>query len=84
MAGKMFGESNIWQKKVWRMNRSAKKLLIVITNLDGFSLANCRQFAEFAKLSTHQTFLLYSILVNMKQNLYRIFPEPVPQPLFST
>ena len=25
--------SNIWQKKVWQMNRSAKELLIVTTNL---------------------------------------------------
>ena len=34
--------SNVWQKKVWRMNRSAKGLLIVTTNLDGFSLVNHR------------------------------------------
>ena len=40
-------------KKVWRINitRSAKKLLIVSTNLDGFSLANHGQFAKFAKPS---------------------------------
>ena len=45
-----FGRENVWQiysfqmlgKKVWRMNRSAKGLLIVTTNLDGFSLANRR------------------------------------------
>ena len=41
------------------MNRSAKRLLIVTTNLDGFSLANHGWFAKFAKLSPHQTFLLY-------------------------
>ena len=43
-----FGNNNVWQKwmdkhfseKVWQMNRSAKRLLIVTTNLDGFSLAN--------------------------------------------
>ena len=29
------------------------------TNLDGFSLANRRQFAKFAKLFTCQTFSLY-------------------------
>ena len=43
-------------KKVWQMNRSAKGLLMVTTNLDGFSLANCRRFT---KLSTRQTFPLY-------------------------
>ena len=51
--------SSVWQKKVWRMNRLAKGLSMVTTNLVGFSLANCRQFAKFAKLSSHQTFLLY-------------------------
>ena len=34
--------STVWRKKVWRMNRSAKGLLIVTTNLDGFSLVNHR------------------------------------------
>ena len=32
--------SSVWRKKVWRMNSSAKGLLIVTTNLNGFSLAN--------------------------------------------
>ena len=50
--------SSVWQK-VWQMNRSAKGLLIVTTNLDDFSLANCRLFAKFVKLSSRQTFLLY-------------------------
>ena len=57
----MFGEFTIfkcWQEKVWRMNRSAKGLLIVTTTLDGFSLVNHRRFAKFAKLSTCQTFYL--------------------------
>ena len=40
--------SNCWRKKVWRMNRSAKGLLIVTTTLDGFILVNYRQFAKFA------------------------------------
>ena len=31
--------------------RSANRFLIVSTNLDGFSLANRRRFAKFAKLS---------------------------------
>ena len=51
--------SSIWQKKVWRMNRSAKWLLIVTVTLDGFSLVNHRWFVKFAKLSTRQTFPLY-------------------------
>ena len=54
--------SSVWRKKVWQMNRSAKGLSVVTTNLDGVSLANCTQFAKFAKLSTCQTFPLYSML----------------------
>ena len=49
----MFGEFTLFKRlveQVWRMNRSAKGLLIVTTILDGFSLANHRQFAKFAKL----------------------------------
>ena len=34
--------SSILQKKGWRMNRSAKGLLIITTTLDGFSLVNLR------------------------------------------
>ena len=51
--------SSIWWKKVWRINRSAKGLSMVTTNLDGFSLANRRRFTKFAKLSPCQTFPLY-------------------------
>ena len=51
--------SSVWRKKVWRMNRSAKGLSMVTINLDGFSLANRRRFAKFAKLSPRQTFPLY-------------------------
>ena len=40
----------VFGEKVWRMNRSAKGLIIVTTTSDGFSFANHRQF-EFAKLS---------------------------------
>ena len=39
----MFGESRrmkILAKIVWQMNRLAKRLLIVTTNLDGFRLVN--------------------------------------------
>ena len=51
--------SSIWQKKVWRINRSANRLSIVSTKLDGFSLANHGRFAKFTKLSPCQTFPLY-------------------------
>ena len=49
----MFGEFTLFKRlmeQVWRMNRSAKGLLIITTILDGCSLANHRQFAKFAKL----------------------------------
>ena len=39
---------SIWWVKVWRMNSSANRLSIVTNNLDGFSVANHRQFAKFA------------------------------------
>ena len=48
-----FGESTLFKhlvKKVWRINRSENRLLIVSTDLDDFSLANHGQFAKFAKL----------------------------------
>ena len=41
----MFGEFALFKhfaEKGWRMNRSAKGLLIITTTLDGFSLANLR------------------------------------------
>ena len=60
IAGK-FGKENVLQilfifseclvKKVWRMNTSAKTLLIVSTNLNDFSLANHGWFIKFAKHS---------------------------------
>ena len=43
--------SSIWQKKVWWINRSANKLLIVSIYLNGFILANHGQFAKFTKHS---------------------------------
>ena len=42
--------SSIWRNKVWRINISTNRLLIVSTNLDGFRLAN-HQFTKFAILS---------------------------------
>ena len=43
------------REKVWWFNRSAKRLLIVSTNLDGFSLVNYGQFAKLppTKLSRY-------------------------------
>ena len=38
LANRLF--SSIWQKKVWWINRLPNRLLIVITDLDGYSLAN--------------------------------------------
>ena len=37
-----FGELTLFKHlaKVWQINRSANKLLIVSTNLDGYKLAN--------------------------------------------
>ena len=46
LAGRMFGEFTLFKhlaEKVWQMDRSAKGLLIVTTNLDGFNLMNHRQ-----------------------------------------
>ena len=51
-----FGELirlSILQKKMWQINKSANRLLIISTNLDGFSLVNHGRFAKFAKLSCY-------------------------------
>ena len=48
-----------WRMKVWQINKSANRLLIVSTNLDGFSLANRELFTKSAKLFPCQTFSLY-------------------------
>ena len=64
IAGKFGGEnvlenllffSSVWQKS-WRMNRSAKGLSIVTTNLDGFSL---QMICQIYQTFYHQTFPLY-------------------------
>ena len=47
-----FGRDNVWQKwmnedfgqKIWQMNRSTKRLLIVATNLDSFGFADLPNF----------------------------------------
>ena len=52
----MFGGFTFFKrlaKKVWQMYGSAKGLLMITTGLDGFSLANRRQFTKFAKLSRY-------------------------------
>ena len=68
MVGKKFGEFTLFEHLAkWRMNRSAKRLVIVRTNLDGFSLANHQ---HLTKLSPCQTFLLYGILSISYYTLY--------------
>ena len=62
--------SSLWWKKVWRINRSANRLLLVSTNLDGFNLANYGQFTKFAKLSPRQTFPLYGSCYIQYSNIY--------------
>jgi len=57
-----FGEFTHYEhlaKKVWQMNRFNQKVVTVSRNLNGFSLVNQEWFTKFAKLSPHQTFLLY-------------------------
>ena len=54
--GGKFGELTLFEhlgKESLANYRSANRLLIVSTNLDGFSLANHGRFAKFAKLSRH-------------------------------
>ena len=62
-------QHKVWQifsfrafdKKAWRINRSTRRLLIVDTNLDGYSLMNHRQFTKFspAKLSCYTVGLYF-------------------------
>ena len=52
------------------MNRSAKKLLIISTNLDGFSLASHWRFAKVPKLSPGKAFLLYGTLYAQQDFIY--------------
>ena len=56
---------SIWWKKIWRINKSANRWLIISTNLDVFSLANHGQFAKFANVSPHQSFPPYGINLSM-------------------
>ena len=69
IAGK-FGRDKLWRicsfwafggKKFGEWIDLAIGLWTVTTNLDGFSLANQRRFAKFAKLSPCQIFPLYSM-----------------------
>ena len=53
--GESLANLSIWEKKVWRINKSANRLLILSTNLDG---------AKFAKRSPHQTLPLYGSMVH--------------------
>ena len=65
LTGINFGELTLFKhlaKKVWRINRSANRLLIVRTNWDNFSLVNHGRFTNFAKLS------YYTVVFNIKSN----------------
>ena len=54
---------SIWRKKVQRINRSANRLLIVSTNLVGFSLVNHGWFAKFTKLSRYTVVQLIYVAI---------------------
>ena len=64
IAGKFSGEKvwridSFWafgERKFGKFNRSANRLSIVSTKLDGFSLVNHGWFAKFAKLSPAKLF----------------------------
>ena len=60
--GRKFGELILFEHLVKESlaNRSANRLSIVNTKLDGFSLANHRQFANFTKLSRYTVYTLTS------------------------
>ena len=65
----MFSEFAIFKRLAERSlvnDRSAKGLLIVMITLDGFSLAICRRFAEFTKLSHYTVYMERSILFSTK------------------
>ena len=53
------------------MNRSAKWLLIVTTDLDGFSLVNCRQLAKFTKIlpTKFSQYIVHSFIMICGQNI---------------
>jgi len=48
---------NIWQKKVWQMNRFSQKAIIVTRNLDGFSLANQMMIHQICQTLSPPNFL---------------------------
>ena len=68
MAGGNIGELTHFEhlaKENLVNNRSANRLLMISTNLDGFSLANHRQFAN---VSPRQSFPPYGITVTVVAN----------------
>ena len=54
-----------YSAKVWQINRSANRLFILSTNLDGFNLANHGQFAKFAKVSHYTVLPLIMEVLNL-------------------
>ena len=63
-------EGKFGRKKVWRINRSANRLLMISTNLDDFNLANHGRFAKFAKVSLHTVYYIYIYIYIYIYNSY--------------
>ena len=57
--------SNIWRKKVWRINRSTNRLLLVSTNL---SLPNHGWFGKLTKLSCYTVYSMISKTSSSSKN----------------
>ena len=58
--GGRFGKLTLFEplaRESWRINRSANRLLIVSTNLDGFNLVN---HGRFAKLSRYTVYIFHT------------------------
>ena len=69
---------SIWEKKIWWINRLANGLLMINTNLDGFSLPNHGRFAKFAnvsstKVSLHTVFIMFVIFPHLHLCIYMFY-----------
>ena len=63
-------------KRIYQINRSIQSLLIVSTNLDGFSLTNHRRFTKLPNLSLCQTFPVNNTVpLARKFTLMRLSPS---------
>ena len=53
-----FGKLTLFEhveKKVWQINRSVNRLIIIVTNLNSFSLTNHGQFAKLSHCMVFQS-----------------------------